>query len=151
MIVDLPRPVRLRSSAAVLLLAALLPFGAPPASAAEERVVPAVESRLYFGMHSPDGSGVSEQEWRDFLATVVTPRFPGGLTVIPVYGQSGGATPPAVIEERTKLLIVVHPDTPEDNAKMAEIKSIYLERFAHTGVFHTRAPVGIVLPPAAGN
>lgn len=123
---------------------------ASEAARAGERTFPAIESRLYFGMSSADGTGVSEQAFADFLANEITPRFPDGLTLISVYGQSAGATPPTVIQERTKLLIVVHPDTEEAAAKTAEIKRLYTERFDQNSVFHTRAPVEIVLEAEGG-
>mgnify|MGYP006290470817 CR=1 FL=1 len=135
---------RLRLAAA-LLLAVLC----SPAALADERVVSAVESRLYFGLSSADGTGVSEQAFADFLAREITPRFPDGLTLISVYGQSAGATPPAVLQERTKLLIVVHPDTEDANDAMRIIKELYVRRFGQTSVFHTRSPVEVVLPAGA--
>ena len=42
---------------------------------------------LLFGTGKKDGSEVSEAEWQDFLATVITPKFPDGLTVLSGYGQ----------------------------------------------------------------
>jgi hypothetical protein len=40
-----------------------------------------IVERLYFGLNTPQGA-VSESEWESFLAEIVTPRFPSGLTVI---------------------------------------------------------------------
>ena len=41
---------------------------------------------LLFGRSMPGGQ-VSEPAFQDFLAGVVTPRFPDGLTVLDGYGQ----------------------------------------------------------------
>ena len=46
-----------------------------------------VADRLFFGRAIPGGGLVSEAEWTAFLANVVTPRFPDGLTVCPTEGQ----------------------------------------------------------------
>jgi hypothetical protein len=103
----------------------------------------AVQSMLYFGLKSDDGSGVSEQEWAAFLAEIVTPRFPDGLTVLDAYGQSrgSGAEPDAIKAQLTKVLIVVHGSTPEAATALAEIKAEYRRRFAKSRVFHTETPV----------
>ena len=49
--------------------------------------VVAVSDRLYFGRSIPGGVTVSDSAWSDFLASVVTPRFPSGFTVWPSTGQ----------------------------------------------------------------
>ena len=49
---------------------------------------PAVQVDLYFGRDKPSGGEVSEAEWAAFLAESVTPRFPDGLSVLPVEGQT---------------------------------------------------------------
>lgn len=134
-----------RLFAAFLLLAAfLLPAGHPARAAEPDWPEPnAVQSTLYFGLKSAAGGGVSEQEWTRFLAEVITPRFPDGLTVLQAYGQAGGtrAKTDDVLAETTKVLIVVHPNTAEAAKALAEIKAEYKARFDNTGVFHTDAPV----------
>ena len=132
----------------VLFLAAVLTLSVSlPSRAGEPWPEPnAVESTLYFGLKSADGSGVSEQEWTRFLAEVITPRFPAGLTVVQVYGQAGAqrAKPDDVLAETTKMLIIVHPNTAEAAKALGEIKAEYKTRFDNLGVFHTDAPVRMV-------
>ena len=132
--------------AAVLALALPVAVAAPPAIAAEavEAGTPAIQSTLYFGLTSDDGTGVSEQEWAAFLADVVTPRFPDGLTVLSAYGQGGGKQQTGVLQELTKVLIIVRPDTPEAAEKVNQIKAAFTRRFDQTSVFHTDAHVRIV-------
>ena len=68
-----------------------------------------LRTTLYFGGSRPQG-WVSEMEWRTFLRDEVTPRFPNGMTVWDAEGQWRG--PEGVIgHERTKVLLLVHPDT----------------------------------------
>ncbi len=133
----------IRWLAIVLFALALAWFGPGPASGED---IAAVQSTLYFGLKSDDGAGVSEQEWAAFLAEVVTPRFPDGLTVIDAYGQSRliVAEPDAIKTQLTKVLIVVHAPTPDAAAALAEIKAEYRRRFAKSRVFHTETPVAIV-------
>jgi hypothetical protein len=39
-------------------------------------------TELYFGSGKPDGSSVTEKEFRAFVDKEVTPRFPDGLTLL---------------------------------------------------------------------
>ncbi len=136
-----------------LFMASMLISGlvllASPATRAENVAWPApnaVQSTLYFGLKSTDGAGVSEQAWANFLAEVITPRFPAGLTVLQAYGQAGDkqAKPGDVLPETTKVLIIVHPNTAEAATALGEIKAEYKARFNNTGVFHTDAAVRMV-------
>ncbi|WP_170984568.1 DUF3574 domain-containing protein [Rhodoligotrophos defluvii] len=106
----------------------------------------AVQSQLFFGLRSKDGTGVSEQAWAKFLAEVITPRFPDGLTVLSAYGQgrAGPPSPALTSAETTKLLVVVHPDTDEARQKLQEIRAEYVRRFNQDSVFHVEVPARIV-------
>jgi len=134
-----------RLIAAAVLAAALAFSPLAGRDALAQSDTPMVQSTLYFGLENPDG-GVSEQEWATFLADEVTPRFPDGLTVLSAYGQGSStkAYGTATLGETTKMLIIVHPDAAEATDKLTDLKKIYKERFAQTGVFHTRQPVQIV-------
>ena len=46
-----------------------------------------IVAELFFGREKAGRQVVSDGEWSDFLATVVTPNFPDGLTVFDGYGQ----------------------------------------------------------------
>ena len=127
-----------------LLLVAAAPLAALPGGAQVARA-DAVQTTLYFGLRTDGGAGVSEQAWAAFLAEIVTPRFPGGLTVLEAYGQSDRhAADGAVAGQLTRVLIVVHPATPEATAAIAAIKAAWRERFPGAGLFHTESDVRIV-------
>ena len=81
-----------------------------------------------------------EAEWAAFVAEIVTPRFPDGLSVLNVEGQHRD---PAgrIIRERTKLLVVVVFDAPAHHAKVGEIVAAYNRRFGQHGVFRAEHPV----------
>ncbi|MDP2331200.1 MAG: DUF3574 domain-containing protein [Reyranella sp.] len=100
---------------------------------------PALELNLYFGRDKPGGV-VSEAEWATFLAQEVTPRFPDGLSVINVAGQSRGAAGP-IERERTKLLVIVVFDPPAHQPKVVAIIDAYNKRFAQNSVFRTEHAV----------
>ena len=100
---------------------------------------PAVELNLYFGRDTPRGE-VTEAQWAAFLAQEVTPRFPDGLSVINVAGQSRDHSGP-IGRERTKLLIVVVFDAPAHMPKVQAIVDAYNKRFDQYGVFRTEHAV----------
>jgi len=120
---------------------AMLP-GVRPAGAAGKRVA-AVQSTLYFGLSTAGGAGISEQAWAAFLADVVTPRFPDGLTVYTAYGQSGGAKPAKMLAEATKVLVIVHPNTAAAAKQIDKIDVEFRRRFGQ-GAFRTEQQVTIV-------
>jgi hypothetical protein len=101
---------------------------------------PALELNLYFGREKPGGV-VSEAEWAAFLAQEVTPRFPDGLSVINVAGQSRATASSPIGRERTKLLIVVVFDPPAHRAKVQAIVEAYNTRFSQIAVFQVEHAV----------
>jgi Protein of unknown function (DUF3574) len=101
---------------------------------------PSVASTLFFGMSSGDGRGVSDQAWDRFLETVVTPRFPDGLTVLSGYGQYRGPGAGAIVREATKVLLVVHAGTSRDDEAIAEIIAGYKRAFDQEVVLHLAGP-----------
>src|SRR5262245_15373389 len=65
-------------------------------------------TELYFGTARPDGSVVSDDKFKRFLDTEITPRFPDGLTQISGFGQYRNSKG-AVIQEKSKIVILLYP------------------------------------------
>jgi hypothetical protein len=131
--------------AALGLLSACTQTGAPAqppqvAASCTAPLKPALEVNLYFGREKPGGM-VSEAEWAAFLAQEVTPRFPDGLSVINVAGQSRATASSSIGRERTKLLIVVVFDPPAHRAKVQAIVEAYNTRFSQIAVFQVEHAV----------
>ena len=86
-----------------------------------------VETKLFFGFGPADHpeQGISETEWRAFLDSEVTPRFPSGLSVADVYGQWQAKGQQQVERLRTKMLIILHPDSAENRAKIDAIRAAW--------------------------
>ena len=136
------RPLR-----GVLVLSALLVFDAcaavretPPAPA--PGLSAQILDRLYFGRSLPGGGSVSEQDWSTFLAEVVTPRFPSGLTVLRADGQWRDATG-SIVREQSFVLELVHPDDAATERAVREIAADYKRRFAQEAVLRVRDRVGV--------
>jgi len=98
-----------------------------------------VQDTLYFGTAKPDGT-VTPEQWSEFLEKVVTPRFPQGLTVTEAHGQwqmqSG-----SIERERSYVVQIMHPDTPQSDTAVREIARTYKQQFRQEAVLRTRSPV----------
>ena len=100
------------------------------------------ELNVYFGQEKGDGGTVSEAEWQSFLADIITPRFPDGLTVLDARGQWLDTAEGRVYREPTKVLNVLVPVDGRDASVLAvrEISDAYKQRFDQQAVFHTTLP-----------
>lgn len=126
-----------------LVLACLLAVGGcarPDVGACSAPLRPALEIDLYFGRERAGGAEVSDAEWAAFLADVVTPRFPDGLSVLNVEGQHRDAAG-RIVRERSKLLVVVVFDLQDHRQKVHDISQAYVTRFGQQAVFHAEHAV----------
>jgi hypothetical protein len=83
---------------------------------------------LYFGAGAHAGRGA----WQDFLARVVTPRFPQGLTELEGRGQWRG--PRGLQRETSRVIVIVYRPDPTSDGKIEAIRSRYKARFRQTSV-----------------
>jgi hypothetical protein len=98
-----------------------------------------VRETLYFGRNRPGGGTVSDAEWRAFLAEVVTPRFPLGLTVQEATGQWKGANG-SVEQEQSEIVTLFHPDDEAGKRSVHDIALEYKRRFQQEAVLRERTP-----------
>ena len=92
-----------------------------------------VEYRVFMGRSAGGVEAVSDEAWAAFLADVVTPRFPDGLTVLDASGQwrnSDGA----IERERSKVLLVMAPPEADSLRLINEISDEYKQRFNQEAV-----------------
>ena len=122
-----------------VLASACASTGTPINCRANEQ--PAVVDSLYFGTAMPGGS-VSQQDWQTFLAEVITPRFPEGLTAWAAAGQwrnSAGE----LQKEESYVLHVVHGDEAKYDVAVHDIVEVYKNRFHQEAVLRVRTPTCI--------
>ena len=104
-----------------------------------------VDTKLYFGLGPADQpeKGIGEAEWRAFLDSEVSPRFPAGFSVLDVYGQwqSKGASTPSRL--RSKMLIVDYQDTPENRAKVDAIRAAWKQKTGDQSVLRITEPADV--------
>ena len=98
-----------------------------------------LRTTLYFGLGRPTGT-VSELEWQLFLRDQVTPHFPQGLTVWEAQGQ-WLSQQGSIGHERTKMLLLVHPDTPSAQAAVQIVIARYRKAFEQQSVLWETARV----------
>jgi hypothetical protein len=118
-----------------------VPASAPAPVASAARCEPGdsalVRDVIYFGRNRPEGGAVSDAEWRGYLDSVVTPRFPDGLTVVEAHGQWRGRGG-AVEREQAEMLTLFHPDDAVSRRAVDELAAEYKRRFGQEAVLRER-------------
>lgn len=123
------RPLRFSLLFVVALLSGCASSSHAPCRAGEQQ---AVVDSLYFG-----SGEVKPEQWREFLATVITPRFPAGLTSWAAAGQWRNDA--GMLEkESSYVLQLVHADTPQAEAAIHEVIGMYKNQFHQRAVLRTR-------------
>jgi hypothetical protein len=120
-----------------LLPACTAPSSAPASSAGMLRCTAQTNSRLYFGLDSPDGP-VSDAAWQDFVDREVTPRLPDGFTWWTAKGQWRG-NDGVIGREDSRVLDVVAPNSVAHRQALAEIAGRYKTRFRQQAVLVTQS------------
>ena len=92
-------------------------------------------SVLYFGRSRAHGGLVTAEEWQQFVAEIVVPRFPQGFTVTGGRGHWRDAHGKAV-DEASTMLTVLHVPAPQAAQAIAEIRTSYRTRFQQTSVLY---------------
>ncbi len=88
---------------------------------------------LLFGMAKPDGSEVSDAEWRAFLEAEVSSRFPDGLMVLTGYGQ-WRSTETGSAREKSRVVEIWYRPAADSDAKIETIRAAYKTRFGQESV-----------------
>src|SRR5690349_9071821 len=124
--------------AGLVLCAALLLGGGgcrtPPPAAAPQSTL--LRTELFFGLGRKSTADISEPEWRDFVDHEITPRFPEGLTILDAHGQWRGQDG-AVEREPSRVVILLHAPSGDDDTRIEQIRRLYCRRFAQEAVLRT--------------
>ena len=96
---------------------------------------------LYFGLGLPDGGEVDAASWQRFVATVVTPAFPDGLTITEATGQWRDPATRRIVAERTKVVTIAVAAGPALENRLDAVRSAYRSAFHQQSVGLTLAPV----------
>jgi len=90
-------------------------------------------TELFFGLSKPNNSQVTDEEFQGFVDSTVTPLFPDGLTLLTARGQFKNSSG-EVITERSRLLILLYPFSPDSNRKVEQIRTAYKDAFQQESV-----------------
>lgn len=143
----------IKTAAAVLFLTlvffhsqseAQAPAVAKPLSAADVKTEKYLRTELYLGRAKPDGTLISDEDWRSFLAETVTPLFPDGITVIASFGQYREKSG-KIISEPSQVLIFLYPanSKKQSRAKLEEVRTAYIRRFSQESVLRVDLPKAV--------
>ncbi len=103
-----------------------------------------LEIDLMFGRNIGDELGVTEQQWSDFVAAEITPRFPKGLSIEDAVGQWRDPDKNTIVREPSKDVTIVVPQSEPVKEKIEAIAGAYKQRFQQQSV-------GVVMRPACAS
>ncbi|WGL15872.1 DUF3574 domain-containing protein [Microbulbifer bruguierae] len=136
---------RLISIAGYVLTGCLLAACASPAYLdCQPGETPQIRDLLYFGTQK-EGGFVTDHEWSSFMESVITPRFPEGLTVVKGSGQ-WLAQNGEVIREPSHILSLIYSHTRDRDAEVAEIIQTYKRQFDQEAVLRVRSRACVSFP-----
>ena len=129
-------------STAALLFVLALP-GCRSAVVAPAAAQTMVADRLFFGRNIPAGGPVSDLDWAQFLSSVVTPRFPKGLTIWQANGQWLDPRG-TIVREPVFIVEIFHEQNPDTEAALVAIATEYKRRFGQDAVLRATSGSQIV-------
>ncbi len=136
-----PPPVSLRCAALrgsffLLLAGCAMPAAdLPPSACLLPTQKPMLVVELFFGRNIPGRAPVSEAEWADFVAQVITPNFPDGFTVFNgAAGQSGRPQGGMIAREAPKILLAAAYPRPDLKDRITATIEAYRTRFPQKSV-----------------
>jgi hypothetical protein len=99
-----------------------------------------VVDQLFFGRNVKGIQAVSDSAWSNFLADIVTPRFPKGFTFWPATGQwryDNGQ----IEQEASFVVELLHPPSIVADSNIIAITTAYKLRFHQESVLRVSFPV----------
>jgi hypothetical protein len=91
-------------------------------------------AELFFGRGIRGRVPLTDAEWTEFAAAVVTPTFPDGFTVFDGDGQWQSPESGTIGHERTKILLVAIKRAPDLAGRLSAVVEAYKSRFHQQSV-----------------
>ena len=91
-------------------------------------------AELFFGRGIKGREPLTDAEWAEFAAQIVTPNFPDGFTVFDGEGQWRNPQSGRITGNRTKILLVAAQRTPDLARRLSKVIEAYKARFHHQSV-----------------
>jgi len=123
----------------VALVVAIVALAVPAAAGIYAWLHPAAlcrqqSSSLFFGGGLPDGGIVTTEDWARFVDAAIVPRFPDGFTLLDGQGAWRSGTTGDTIREPAHILLLVHPNSREDDRRLDAIAADYKAQFRQESV-----------------
>lgn len=100
-------------------------------------------SRLAFGRAIPEGGAVSDADWQEFQRETLAEQFPDGFTVLQASGGWRDTATGQTIEEPSVIVEVAHDGSPEAEAALRAVATVYKALFRQQAVMLTTVPATI--------
>ncbi|KVM65245.1 hypothetical protein WJ59_16445 [Burkholderia gladioli] len=95
---------------------------------------PAWQAELMFGRDIAGRGPLTDAERSAFVAEIVTPRFPDGLTQWDTQGQWRDRETGAIVREASFVIRLVAPPTPTTRQALEDVRDAYKQRFQQQSV-----------------
>ncbi len=96
---------------------------------------------LYFGRNIPGGGQVTEQQWKAFSDSILTPAFSGGYTETDAQGKWLDPGIGKTITEDTKVVTVIGKRSAKRNKQLNRVTEAYINRFNQQAVLRVDGKV----------
>lgn len=93
---------------------------------------------MYFGRSIGVNGYVTDEQWENFIKSVVTLYFPDGLTIINALGQ-WRTVDNSIIQEHTKIVIILH----DNNNAIDAVCEIYKNKYHQESVLRVDYNVNV--------
>ena len=102
---------------------------------------PLARIELFFGRDIPGREPLTETEWSDFAARVITAQFPDGFTVFDGEGQWFDQSTGRLVHEPSKILLAAADPESDLTARVGAVVDAYRAQFRQksVGVFTVNA------------
>ncbi len=91
-------------------------------------------AELFFGRGVKGREPVTDAEWAQFAARVITPSFPDGFTVFDGEGQWRNPQTGRIARDRTKIVLVAARRAPDLAQRLSAVIEAYKGRFRQQSV-----------------
>lgn len=91
-------------------------------------------AELFFGRNIRGRQPLTDAEWAEFAAQIITPNFPAGFTVSDGEGQWQNPQTHEITREPTKILLIAAPRSPDLARRLSAIIDAYKARFRQQSV-----------------
>jgi len=95
---------------------------------------PLTRIELFFGRDIPGRAPLTDAEWTDFAAQIITAQFPDGFTVYDGEGQWFDQRTGRLIREKSKILIAAADPDSDLASRIGAVTDAYRQRFHQQSV-----------------